>query len=107
MACCVGRKGATNTQYALIFLQIEDTGLRYKVQTHFWQMASRVTSRRRRKACAASALRIVSNDCWWMLPSGRWKKHGRTVPSASTTVETQGALQIVVGKSPSPLSAAK
>ena len=29
-----------------------------------------------------------------MLPSGGWKKHGRAVPSASITVDTQGALHL-------------
>ena len=42
-----------------------------------------------------------------MLPRLRWKKQGRTVPSGSITVETQGALQVFSGNSASPLSALK
>ena len=35
-------------------------------------------------------------------PRGGWKKQGRTVPSASMTAETQGALQVIGAKSPRP-----
>ena len=37
-----------------------------------------------------------------MLPIGSWKKHGRTVPSASTTTDIHGALQLTGGNGAEP-----
>jgi len=57
-------------------------GDRFKEQTHRWQTGSLGMSRRRRKSTAASPFKISISGAWCMLPSGRWKKQGRTVPSA-------------------------
>lgn len=46
-----------------------------------------------RKRRAGSPLTTSSNVEDLRLPIGRWKKHGLTDPSTSTTAETQGALQ--------------
>ncbi len=40
------------------------------------------------------------------LPMDPWKKHGRTEPFASTTTETQGALQVTSGNGSAPRNAA-
>src|SRR5579871_6327704 len=66
-----------------------------RVQTQRRQMGSVRTSRPRRKATACGALSTASRlPAWWILPSGGWKKQGRTVPSASITLDTQGALHV-------------
>jgi hypothetical protein len=40
-----------------------------------------------------------------MLPTGWWKKHGLTEPSASMTTDTHGALHETEGKGAAPLRA--
>src|SRR5262249_47081079 len=75
---------------------------RDNVHTHTLQIGFVVTSRSRRKATASGEFRMSSRGCSWILPRLLWKKHGRTVPSASTTDDTQGALHTVSGNSPSP-----
>src|SRR6202022_2139992 len=76
------------------------------VHTHVLQMGSVLTSTPRREPTASCELRISSRGWSRMLPNDRWKKQGRTLPSASTTDETHGALHTLVGNSPSPFSAA-
>ena len=67
---------------------------RESVHTHRRQIASRSTSSPCRQATAAGELRTaVRPPAEYTLPSGGWKKQGRTVPSDSTTVDTHGALQ--------------
>ena len=61
-------------------------------QTHRRQMAFGSTSRPSRHATALGELSTAERppaEC--TLPSGGWKKHGRTVPSDSITLDTQGA----------------
>src|SRR5262249_17287748 len=78
------------------------------VQTHLRHIASRCTSSPCRQAMASGEFNTASRlPAEWMLPNGGWKKHGRTVPSASITLDTHGALQSLGKKSPSPTSAAK
>src|SRR5205823_4489123 len=76
------------------------------VHTHVLQIGSVSTLRLRLNSTALGAFRISSSVFSRMFPSAAWKKHGRTVPSASTTDDTQGALHTVVGNSPRPFSAA-
>ena len=54
------------------------------------------------ESVTSGPFRIESNVCSWILPSGGRKKQGRTVPSASTTAETHGALHFLYGNGFSP-----
>src|SRR6202035_2342138 len=65
----------------------------YKEHTQRRQIGSAATSRFLRNCKASRPFRISDKDRSRVFPKGRWKKHGRTSPLASTTAETQGALQ--------------
>jgi len=49
---------------------------------------------------------IRSSGVSRMLPIESWKKHGRTLPFASTTTDTHGAVHYTAGNGTSPRSAA-
>src|SRR5262249_871120 len=63
------------------------------------------TSRRSRNRRKLSDT-IRSSGISRMLPTTPWKKHGRTLPLASTTTETHGAEHETAGNGASPRSAA-
>ncbi len=65
----------------------------YREHTQRRQIGSVATSRFLRNCKASRLFRISDKDRSRVFPKGRWKKHGRTSPPASTTAETQGALQ--------------
>src|SRR4051795_13314261 len=77
------------------------------VHTHLRQIESRSTSSPLRHAMAFGELSTPARPpsvCTF--PNGGWKKHGRTVPSVSITLDTHGALHVFGWKSPSPSNAA-
>src|SRR5204863_8309864 len=59
-----------------------------------------------RRNAGRSRVTIVSSGAVRTFPMTSWKKHGRTDPSASITMETQGALHDTPGNAASPLTAA-
>jgi lipopolysaccharide transport system ATP-binding protein len=73
----------------------------FNMHTHRWQVASFATVSRFRKAGIA-ALRSSSSGRSRRLPTGAWKKQGRSVPLASMTTLVQGALHSTGGNGPRP-----
>src|SRR6187200_1063147 len=83
-----------------------DSGINSE-HTQFRHVGFVDTSRRCRNCTPESPFRISSSGRSLIFPIDGWKKQGLTVPSASTTVDTQGALQRGETASASPRCARK
>src|SRR6185312_13358627 len=101
MICRIVTYSGLVLSFTMIVVRQLETGFirggKFNEQTHLTHVLLVSISKVLRKSIAEPLLRISVSFDSRILPIVSWKKQGRTLPSASMTAETHGALHFFIG----------